>query len=205
MKGAIVGVDPYMPLASVVIFQYNPDTLTRSIRPHYSEENAAKSEILRLSGAPDEQIRVEIDIDATDQLGEGDELSKALGITPQLSALELLAYPKSPFVIANTIALAAGMIEVVPTTGPFTLFVWGPKRVLPVRVNELSITEEMYDPQLNPIRAKASLTLKVLSYNDLPVTHPGYYVYLAHQILKEAMGNLNSVTGIGGAVKDLIK
>ena len=68
-----------------------------------------------------------------------------------------------------------------------TLFVWGPKRALPVKLNEFSITEEAHDMHLNPIRAKVSLGLRVLSYSDLPLTHPGYALFLAHQVTKEAM------------------
>jgi hypothetical protein len=190
-KGAIVGVDPFKPLASVVIFQYNPDAMTRSVKPRYLEGDASKSEVLRLNGAPEETIKVDVEIDATDQLETGDGLAEALGIYPQLSALEMLAYPASATVIANTVLMLTGSLEIIPPSGAFALFVWGPQRVLPVRVNELSIAEEMYDTALNPIRAKVSLDLKVLSYNDLPVTHPGYYVFLAHQVTKEVFANMN--------------
>ena len=74
-------------------------------------------------------------------------------------------------------------------------------RILPVRVEEFSITEEAHDTALNPIRAKVSLGLRVLSYNDLSITNPGYYMFLAHQVLKETMAaigtvqNVNSVAG----------
>ena len=73
--------------------------------------------------------------------------------------------------------------------GPFILFVWGPQRVLPVRLTSLSITEEAYDPLLNPIRAKAELSLNVLSYHDLGVLHPGHWLFLAHQMAKEVRGH----------------
>jgi hypothetical protein len=120
-----------------------------------------------------------------------------MGIYPQLSALEMLLYPKMAMVIANTILLATGTIEVVPVEGPFTLFIWGPKRVLPVRLTEFSITEESYDPNLNPTRAKVSLGLRVLNYNDFPISHPGYSMFLAHQGIKEAMAVIGSVGNIG--------
>ena len=95
--------------------------------------------------------------------------------------------------IANTALLALGTIEIIPPVAPLTLFIWGPKRVLPVRLTEFSITEEAYDPTLNPIRAKVSLGLRVLSYSDLPLTHPGYSLFLAHQVVKEAMATIGSV------------
>ena len=83
-----------------------------------------------------------------------------------------------------------------------TLFVWGPSRVVPVRLTDFSVTEEAHDTNLNPIRARVSLGLRVLSYNDLSVTHPGHKLFLAHQVAKEAMarlGTTNSLDAAGGA------
>jgi len=89
---------------------------------------------------------------------------------------------------------------VVPPLAPFTLFIWGPKRVLPVRLTDFTITEEAYDVSLNPIRAKVSLGLRVLSYNDLPLTHPGYALFLVHQVVKETMATIGSVSNLGSVV-----
>ncbi len=156
---------------------------------------------MRLKGAPVETIKLDVEIDATDQLERGDATAASMGIAPQLSALEMLLYPKSAQVILNTALLLAGTIEVIPPMAVFTLFIWGPKRIVPVRLTEFSITEEAHDPSLNPIRAKVSLGLRVLSYNDLPPTHPGFGLFLAHQVVKEAMavigsvGNLSAVAG----------
>ena len=95
---------------------------------------------------------------------------------------------------------ALGTIEIIAPEGPFTLFIWGAKRVLPVRLTEFRVTEEAHDTNLNPIRAKVSLGLRVLSYADLSLTHPGYTLFLAHQITKETMagiGSINSLASIG--------
>jgi len=194
VKGAIVGIDPFNPLASVIVFQYNPDSLTRTLQAQTTgSQGGDRSEALRLKGAPVETITVNIEIDATDQLEKSDPLATSLGIYPQLSALEMLIYPKSALVIANTVLLAVGTIEIIPPAAPFTLFIWGPKRVVPVRLTTFTITEEAYDVSLNPIRAKVALGLRVLSYNDFPLTHPGYSLFLAHQVVKEAMATLNTV------------
>lgn len=201
LKGAIVGVDIFNPLASVIVFQYNPDTLTRTLRPQAAEAGGARSEALRLRGAPEETIRLDVEIDATDQLEKVEENAVSMGIYPQLSALEMLVYPKSNWVIANTVLLALGTQEIIPPVAPLTLFVWGPKRVLPIRIEDFSITEDAHDVNLNPIRAKVSLTLRVLSYSDLAVTHPGYHLFLAHQVVKEAMalvGSADNLSAIGG-------
>lgn len=193
LKGALVGFDPAAPVPKVIVFQYNPDTLTRTLKPHSAGGESARSEAQRLSGAPEETIKVDVEIDATDQLETGDGVATALGIYPQLSALETLVYPPSSLVIANTALLAVGTIEIIPPTAPLTLFIWGVQRILPVRITEFSITEEAHDVALNPIRAKAGLGLRVLSYNDLSLSDPAYYMFLAHQVVKEAMGAVGSV------------
>ena len=203
LRGAIVGVDPMNPLASVIVFQYNPESLQRSFQPQAAAtggDGGDRSEALRLKGPPVETIKVDVEIDATDQLETGAGSARELGIYPQLAALEMLLYPKSALVIANTVLMAVGTIEVIPPTAPLTIFIWGPKRVVPVRLTELSVTEEQHDPSLNPIRAKASLGLRVLSYSDLPITNPGYSLFLAHQIVLEAMAVVGSTSNLGDVV-----
>jgi hypothetical protein len=201
LKGAIVGLDPMNPLASIAVFQYNPDTVTRNLQVQGSGDGGDRSEAMRLKGPPIETIRMDGEIDATDKLEKSDGISKELGIYPQLSALEMLVYPKSALVITNTVLLGLGTVEVLPPIGPFTLLVWGLKRVVPIRLTDFSISEEAFDEGLNPIRAKVSLGLRVLSYNDLTLTNPGYHVFLTHQIAKEvfatigSVGNLSAVTG----------
>jgi hypothetical protein len=203
ISGALIGVDPTEPRPSVIIFQYNPDSLTRTLQAQMGAEGGDRTEQLRLKGAPVETIKLDIEIDAADQLEANDSTARRMGIYPQLSALEMLVYPKSQYVITNTALLALGTIEILPPVAPLTIFVWGPKRALPVKVTEFSITEEAHDASLNPIRAKVSLGLRVLSYSDLPLSHPGYSLFLAHQVTKEAMarvggaGNVADVAGGG--------
>jgi hypothetical protein len=202
LKGALLAVDLASPLPSVILFQYNPDTLTRRLQSQADGLSGDRSEAFRLKGPPAETINLDVEIDATDQLEQAVQTAVTQGIYPQLSALEMLLYPRSAVVIANTALLAAGTIEVLPPIAPLTLFVWGPKRVLPVRLTDFSINEEAYDVNLNPIRAKVTLGLRVLSYNDLPLTHPGYHVFLAHQVVKETLAsmavatNWNAMTGV---------
>jgi hypothetical protein len=195
-KGALVGLDPANPLASVIVFQYNPETVTRTLTPQTTGGEggpAAPGEAMRLAGPPQEEIRLDIEIDATDQLEKAQPAALSLGIYPQLSALEMLLYPKSATVIANEALLAAGVIEVIGPEAPLTVLVWGVKRVMPVRLTSFSITEEMFDPALNPIHAKVSLGLRVLNYKDLGLLSPGGGLFLAHQMAKEAMATLNTI------------
>lgn len=205
LKGAIIGVDPFNPLASIAVFQYNPHTVTRTLQVQASGDGGDKSEALRLKGPPIETIKLDVEIDATDQLENADGLTNALGIYPQLSALEMLVYPKSALVIGNAIAAALGTVEILPPTAPFTLLVWGLKRVVPVRLTEISITEEAFDPDLNPILAKVTLGLRILNYNDLSITDPGYYIFLAHQVAKEVFATIGSVGNLGSVVGGDVK
>ncbi|MBZ0303136.1 MAG: hypothetical protein K8J31_25540 [Anaerolineae bacterium] len=199
IKGAIIGIDPFNPLASVIIFQYNPDTLRRTVTASTSGE-PDRGEALRLKGPPTEKIDVEIEIDATDQLESSDPLVTAMGIYPALSSLEMLLYPKSALVIANEVLATAGVIEVIPPEAPLTLFIWGVNRILPVRITELSITEEAYDTLLNPIRAKISLQMRVLNYHDLGITSVGGALSLVNQIAKEVMATIGSVGNIAANI-----
>src|SRR5919112_2657749 len=123
IKGAIVGLDLFNPLASIVLFQYNPDTVTRTLQAQTAGESGARSEVTRLKGAPVETIKLDVEVDATDQLERGDGLATSTGIYPQLSALEMLIYPKSALVIANTVLLALGMLEIAPPVAPLTFLV----------------------------------------------------------------------------------
>ena len=199
-KGAIIGLDPFNPLASVIIFQYNPDTMTRTITAQTTSGDADRGEALRLKGPPQETIKLDVEIDATEQLERGDGIAGSMGVYPALAALEMLLYPKSALVIANEILLNIGVIEVIPPEAPLTLFVWGVKRILPVRLTELSISEEAYDPNLNPIRAKVSLGLRVLNYHDLGLLSVGGTLFMAHQIANEVMATIGSVGNIAGSV-----
>ncbi len=199
LKGAIVGIDPFNPLASIIIFQYNPDTLTRRLTAQTTgSDNADRGEVLRLKGPPQETINLEVEIDAADQLEQSQPTALTMGILPTLASLEMLLYPKSSVAIANEVLAAAGIIEVIPPEAPLTLFVWGIQRVLPVRLTEFSITEEAFDPILNPIRAKVSLGMRVLNYQDLGLTSVGGSIFMAHQIVKEVMATIGSVSDISG-------
>jgi len=203
IKGALVGMDIFNPLASVVVFQYNPETMTRRLEARLASGGGDQGETMRLSGPPKETITLSIEIDAADQLEEENPVATKIGIYPSLSALEMMLYPKSAAVIANTVLSLIGSIEILPVEAPFVLFVWGLQRVLPVRITSFSITEEAYDTLLNPIRAKVELSLSVLSYQDFGVLHPGHNLFLVHQIAKEVMATLNVVNSAQNVVTGL--
>jgi hypothetical protein len=203
LKGAIVALDAASnQVISTIPFQYNPESLSRTLQVQAIEtEGAARSEALRLKGAPIENIKLDIELDATDKLETADATATSLGIYPQLSALEVLIYPRSSQISRNMQNASFGILEVMPTEAPMTLLVWGKKRVLPVRISDFSITEEAYDVNLNPIRAKVSLGLRILTYDDFPWGQRGARLFFTHHQEKEQMarrGNISNPAAVIG-------
>jgi hypothetical protein len=205
VKGGLVLLDPdTSAIQRIIALQYNPDTLTRSLQPQGIKETGDRTEAMRLTGPPIETIKVEAEIDATDQLEFPDENRDAVdfGIHPQLASLETIVYPSSTRLLSNNAMASAGMLEIVPVISSLVLFIWSASRIVPVRVTDFSITEEAFDTSLNPIRAKVSLGMRVLSVNDLGFDNKGGSLFIAYQQQKEKLaGKSGSATlsrlGIG--------
>lgn len=195
LKGGIVLLDPdkFTVLPNgVITLQYNPDTLARTLKIKGVEEGGDRSEAMRLTGPPVETIKLDAEIDATDQLEFPDKNPTAaqLGIFPQLAALEAIAYPASATLQNNFNLAQQGTLEIMPMAAPLMLFIWSASRIVPVRLTDFSITEEAFDPSLNPIRAKVSLGLRVLSIDDLNFADKGGSLYMVYQRQKERMANM---------------
>lgn len=190
LKGGIVLLDPdTSAVMKIINFQYNPGTVTRSLTPQRLGEGASQSDALRLTGPPEETYTLEAELDATDYLEVKDSQTLEHGLQPALTILERIVYPESSRLIANNALAASGTMEIIPIEGPLVLFVWSKNRVVPVMITSFSITEEAYDANLNPIRAKVSLTLKVLTVNDLGFEHKGGSLYLAYHKQKEKLAD----------------
>ena len=190
LKGGIVLVDPETgAVERVIALQYNPDTLSRTLQIKAIAEGGDRSDALRLTGPPVETIKLDAEIDATDQLEFPDQNPNAVefGIHPQLAALETIVYPTSGQLQSNNSLAQAGTLEIIPVQTPLALFIWSKNRILPVRLTDFSITEEAFDPSLNPIRAKVSLGLRVLSVNDLGFDHKGNSLFMAYLQQKESL------------------
>jgi hypothetical protein len=188
LNGAFVTVDPADPTPQVIPFYYNPSSLRRSLQPQQvGGEEGDRSEAVRFIGAPVQTITVEIEIDVTDQLQNGDSIARTLGALPQIAALELLVYPALAQINQTQSQLADGVMEVSPLTAPRTLFVWGEKRVLPVRINSYEITEEIFDARLNPIHATVTIAMRVLTYSDLASSNREYFEFMTYQQTLDAM------------------
>lgn len=195
LKGGIVLLDPdtfnVIP-NGVIVMQYNPDTLTRSLKIKGAEEGGDRSEALRLTGPPVETIKLDAEIDAADQLEKPEQNQATVqhGIAPQLAALETLIYPASATLQNNYALTQQGALEIMPMQAPLSLFVWSANRIVPVRITDFSVTEEAFDPALNPLRAKVSLGLRVLSIDDLFFSDKGGSLYMAYQRQKESLAQV---------------
>jgi hypothetical protein len=208
VKGGLVQVDPTSgSTLRVIPLQYNPDSLTRRLQLQSSGgDGSDKSQALRLKGPAIETLNLEAEIDGTDRLEHPEQNASvvASGIHPQIAALELLVQPASDALAANDALSRSGVLEVLPVQAPLTLLVWGRNRVVPVRVTELSITEEAFDVNLNPIRAKVSLGLRVLSVDDLGFDHRGGTLFMGYLRSREAMAGKAGTAGLSAVGLEVI-
>jgi hypothetical protein len=208
VRGGIVTMDPdTSAVQSVIALQYNPDTLTRTlqIQAVAGGQDGVRVDALRLRGPAIETIKIEAEMDATDQLEFPTQNPTAVqfGLQPQLAQLEMLVNPTVETLEADNNLANAGTLEIIPLEQPLTLFVWSKSRVAPVRITDFSITEEAFDVNLNPIRAKVSLGLRVLNVDDLGFDHPGGQMFMTYlgnkqQLASQAANVALSVLGLGG-------
>lgn len=208
VKGGIVTLDvDTSAVQSVIALQYNPDSLTRTLQIQSTPggHEGVRVDALRLRGPAVETIKLEAELDATDQLEFPNQfpLATQFGLQPQLAQLEMLINPTVETLLADNAMANAGTLEIIPLEQPLTLFVWSRSRVVPVRLIEFSITEEFFDPSLNPIRAKVSLGMRVLSVDDLGFEHPGGHFFMAYlsnkeQLASQAQSAALTVLGLGG-------
>ena len=186
----------------VIALQYNPQSLSRKLQVQdVVSDGGDRSQAMRLKGPPIETLNIEAIIDATDQLEFPDEYSDTveLGIHPQLAAIETIVYPTSAQLQANDSLARSGTLEIAPMETPVALFIWSRSRVLPVRFTDFSVTEEAFDPALNPIRARVSLGMRVLTVDDLGFGHRGGSLFMSYLQRKEGLAE----KGLGGVITTL--
>src|SRR5215831_17187571 len=208
VKGGIVTLDPDTSvIQSVIALQYNPDSLSRTlqIQAVQGAQDGTRVDALRLRGPAVETIKLEAELDATDQLEFPNQNPVAVqyGLHPQLAQLEMLVNPTVETLLADDNMANNGTLEIIPLEQPLTLFVWSRSRVVPIRLTDFSIAEEAFDPNLNPIRAKVSLGMRVLNVDDLGFSHPGGRIFMTYltnkeQLASQATSVAISVLGLGG-------
>lgn len=205
LRGGLVLTDPTTgAVLRIIALQYNPDTLTRSLQiKGVGQDGGDHIEALRLKGPPVETIKVEVEIDATDAMEANDGTTNDAGLHPQLAALETIVHPRSAALVSANARASSGSLEIAPALAPLPLFVFGPKRIVPVRITEMSITEEAFDAQLNPTRARIGLGLRVLTVDDLGFDAKGGNLFMTYlqgkeQLATRAAGGSFASLGING-------
>lgn len=190
LKAGLVLLDPESgSIVRAIALQYNSETLTRSLAIQSAGDEGERSQALRIKGPAIETFTLEAMLDATDQLEFPDQNPAAAeaGLFPQLAAMEALVQPTSAQLRNQDTLASTGTLEIAPIEAPLALFIWSRHRIVPVRVTDLSITEEAFDPLLNPIRAKVSLSLRTLSVDDLGFQHRGGGLFMAYLAAKEQL------------------
>ncbi len=227
IRGALIEFMPtfLIPLPNVIIFQYNPETMTHSWKQPESAA-APGGNPLAVKGVPGEEFSFTLVMDTTDMIADGspvaEGIAKATGIYTRLAALEMLQYPTGAFSSSGLVgAVRAGGGAAAASIGgspgaaadrnvplsqvPTVLFVWGPGRIVPVRITGLTITEKLYDALLNPIHAEASINLRVLTPDELqavtgPLAEVAQVAYTYSQGLRQALALAN----LANAVESII-
>ncbi len=203
LRGGFVFVDPLVGTpVKTIPFQFNPDTLTRTLQPQtIGSEPGDRLEALRLKGPAHETVKFDAEFDATEQLDHPDQHVREAtdGVGPALAALEVSMYPTVAQLLLEDRLARLGMIEIAPTESPLTVLVLGRKRVLPVRITDFTVTEEAFSTSLDPIRAKVSISVRVLTVDDLGFAHKGGQLYLQYQRQKDrwAAKITNSAADVG--------
>lgn len=184
LRGALIEFMPTMliPIPNVIMFQYNPETMTHTwTQPQAAPTSAGPAgNPLAVQGSPGESFAFTLAVDSSDTIADeaiGATLAKVSGVYSRLAALEMLVHPAKSTMEDGLLGLVTSAItgagkkdtkrDIPASRLPIVLFIWGPGRIVPVRVTGLTVTEKLYDGLLNPTHAEAQLTLQVLTKEDL--------------------------------------
>lgn len=215
LRGVLVeyGMNILGPIPNIVVFQFNPDQMTRTIAipPKPTSASGLPSTESKDTGAPPmESFEVTARFSAADDLGAGGAVSaipRLFGVGPQIAALEKMVYPQAtPGGLIGAAIDAVGSAIAGPGAAPAQkpiprvplpriLFIWGPSRVLPVTITSMSIVEQKYDVLLNPIQAEVKIGMQVSS--EAPkddMVGAGAYKYT--QMVKDTQATLNLAKAI---------
>jgi hypothetical protein len=232
LRGALVEMMPtgLIPLPNIITFQYNPETLTHTwtqAEPDKTGTNDTTTNPLAVKGDPGETFTFTLALDAQDTIaagGPGADLAVVSGVYPRLAALEMLLYPNTATTstsgllgsVTAAISAAAGgfslstQSDVPAKLLNIVLFIWGPERIVPVRVTALTVTEKYYDVALNPVRAEAQITLKVLTQDELDhdtsdsLAKVGKAANTYTQGLRQAQALANTIFSVADGIAGMI-
>jgi hypothetical protein len=211
LRGALIeyGSDFLGPIPNVVIFQFNPESLTRSIQVPTRNTGATARETSQAGEPPVEKVTVNAVFSAADALNDNNRMARAFGVGPQIAALEKMVYPagklsglvgKAIDAIGDAISGAGsenGPTQPIPREPqPRILFIWGLTRVVPVIIESMTITEQQYDYLLNPVEAQVSIGLAVVPPSECSDDVVGKGALEYTNVAKEAQAMLNLANAI---------
>ncbi|WP_028022108.1 hypothetical protein [Enterovibrio calviensis] len=179
LKAGIVLLDQQSgePISAIPLL-INPSTLNTQFEVKSQEGSQTRTDTMRLNGPPRESISFEATLDATDALERGDEDAIAYGIGHYIAALRSLISPTKRQLLDNDARAREGKLTIIPMAQPLPVFSWGTNRRVPVKMKSLSLAEDLFSANLNPLTAKASITLQVLTVDDLGFDHPASSLFL---------------------------
>ncbi|KEF42620.1 MAG: hypothetical protein ER33_04985 [Cyanobium sp. CACIAM 14] len=181
LRGALIeyGTDLIGPIPNVVIFQFNPESLSRSLQIPQRPTGATQREATQAGEKTFEKISFKAHFSAANMLDEDKALARLFGIGPQLCALEKMVLPTSKLAgllgaaidaVGDALGLGGGgtaPAQPIPREQyPRLLFIWGLTRILPVTIDSMTIAEQEYDAMLNPLRAEVDLQLSVIAIDQ---------------------------------------
>lgn len=213
LRGALIeyGTDFLGPIPNVVIFQFNPESLTRTIQIPPRPTGSGARETSSAGEPPVEKFTIKVQFNAADALDGNNPLARTMGLGPQLAALEKMARPATKGLlgaaldaIGDALGLGGGSdpTQSIPREKyPRILFIWGLTRVLPVIIESLSITEQQYDFLLNPVQAEVSVGLAVVPPGFCSDDTVGKGAFTYSETAKEAMAVLNLANTISQAAE----
>jgi hypothetical protein len=203
LRGALIeyGTDLIGPIPNVVIFQFNPESMSRVLQVPARPTGATQRETTQAGEKTFEKITFKAHFSAANLLDEDKVLARLFGIGPQLAALEKMVLPSAKLAgligaaidaIAGAAAPAAPPAQPIPRESyPRILFIWGPTRVLPVTIDSMTIAEQEYDTALNPVRAEVDITLSVIAIDQCSDDRLAKGALAYSTIAKEAMAIAN--------------
>ncbi len=213
MRGALIeyGSDFMGPIPNVVIFQFNPETLSRTVQIPPRPASATARETTQAGQPSIEKITLKASFSAADELGDNKALARLFGVGTRLAALEKMVYPSNELTAAIGAALGLGgsstggdLRQPIPRQKmPRILFIWGPLKVLPVVLESMSITEQQYDFLLNPTQAEVSITMAVNSNDQCSDDNIGKGALSYSNMAKDAQAMAN-LSNTAAQIVDLI-
>jgi hypothetical protein len=232
LKGALLQFGGFpiipLPIPQVIIFQYNPESMSRSLTTFAKDEQesalqkklTAKDAKLDMGFDPEETFNVTLFLDGTDHLESENPITLLTGVADRMAALELLLYPEGDGLLKGLLSSLVTSIGgasvdpkklISPGKVPITLFIWGPGRIVPVRLTSFNVEETWWNSLLYPLRAKVTIGMKVIHSNEFAndprvpaqIARVCYDFTRAQKEILAALNIANTVESVGDIVKSI--